>query len=387
MKLNKIYLMMLMSALAVPVMTSCDDDTDSNPTFHEAESFVLNESAYAQNNTIDLSADGTIVSLTCNQPDYGFPVATVYTVQLSFGSSFEEGTYVEMTTTFTDTQIDIDASEMNSSLLDLWETVYGDEEVTTDPIAVYVRLTAVVSGQEIGNSTSNVICLPSVIMSATVTSVALPETMYLIGSYNSWEEFVPMGTVYGLEGQWYQVLYLDTDEWGNDGSFKFGTKENEYIGSDDERLTVTWDGGDIEENSDNNIMIPDAGWYTVFLKVTTSGSDYVFTMTIMDAAVYLISPTNDAAWAIDEALIFTDSGNATLLSPTIETSGELRMAVDCGLDWWRTEFTLKDGSEIYYRDVDIPSNWAEDVGSEYSVTVSAGDVVELDFNNGTGSVN
>ena len=387
MKLNKIYLMMLMSALAVPVMTSCDDDTDSNPTFHEAESFVLNESAYAQNNTIDLSADGTIVSLTCNQPDYGFPVATVYTVQLSFGSSFDEGTYVEMTTTFTDTQIDIDASEMNSSLLDLWETVYGDEEVSTDPVAVYVRLTAVVSGQEIGNSTSNVICLPSVLMSATVTSVALPETMYLIGSYNSWEEFVPMGTVYGLEGQWYQVLYLDTDEWGNDGSFKFGTKENEYIGSDDERLTVTWDGGDIEENSDNNIMIPDAGWYTVFLKVTTSGSDYVFTMTIMDAAVYLISPTNDAAWAIDEAWLFTDSGNATLLSPTIETSGELRMAVDCGLDWWRTEFTLKDGSEIYYRDVDIPSNWAEDVGSEYSVTVSAGDVVELDFNNGTGSVN
>ena len=388
MKLNKkIYIMMLMSAIGLPLLTSCDDDTDSNPTFHEAESFVLNESVYAQNNTIDLSADGTIVSLTCSQPDYGFPVATVYTVQLSFSSSFDDGTYVEMTTTFTDTQINIDASEMNSSLLDLWETVYGDEEVSTDPVAVYVRLTAVVSGQDIGNSTSNVICLPSVLMSATVTSVALPEAMYLIGSYNSWEEFVPMGTVYGLEGQWYQVLYLDTDEWGNDGSFKFGTKENEYLGTDDERLTVTWDGGDLEENSDNNIMIPDAGWYTVFLKVTTSGGDYVFTMTIMDAAVYIISPTAAGAWSIDDSWLFTDSGNGTLVSPAIDSSGELRMAVDCGLDWWRTEFTLKDGSEIYYRDVDIPSNWAEDVGSEYSVTVSTGDVVELDFNNGTGSVN
>lgn len=389
MKLKRIYYMLLLSAMAAPAMTSCDDDTDSNPTFHEADTFVLNESAYAQNNTIDLSADGTVVSLTCNQPDYGFPVATVYTVQLSFDGTFADSSdvsYVEMSTTFTSTEIDIDATEMNSSLLELWESVYGDEDVPTDPVAVYVRLTAIVSGQDIGYSVSNVICLPSVLMSATSSGIELPECMYLAGSHNGWT-FAAMAAVYGLEGQWYQVVYLELDEWGNNGSFKFGTKENDWIGTDDERLTVTYTGGDLEENSDNNIMLPNTGWYTVFIDVSTSGSDYLFDMTIMDAAVYIISPTAAGAWAIDGAWLFTDSGNGTLLSPAIDSSGELRMAVDCGLDWWRTEFTLKDGSEIYYRSVDIPSNWAEDVGSEYSVTVNSGDVVELDFNNGTGSVN
>ena len=367
--------------LALPLLTACDSDTDSNPTFQEASSFVLNESAYATNNTINLAADGTVVSLTCNQPDYGgFPVATVYTVLLSFDSSMS--VYAAMTTTFTSTAIDIDASEMNSTLLELWTTTYGDDvEVSTDPVAVYVQLTALVSGQEIGYCESNIICLPSVLMTTTVTSVDLPEHMYLAGSHNGWV-FDAMGSVNGLEGQYYQVIYLESG-----GSFKFGTKDQDWRGIDDENLTITYSGS-FTDNSDNNIMPDNAGWYTVFIKVTTSGGDYVFNMTLTEAAVYLIAPTADGAWAVNDDWLFTDSGNATLISPAIDASGELRMAVYIsGLDWWRTEFTLKDGSEIYFRDdADIPSNWAEDVGSEYSVTVSTGDVVELDFNNLTGSV-
>ena len=33
---------------AMPLMTSCDNDDDSNPTLHTPESFVLNTPAYAQ---------------------------------------------------------------------------------------------------------------------------------------------------------------------------------------------------------------------------------------------------------------------------------------------------------------------------------------------------
>ena len=382
MKLNNIYKTLLLSALAMPFMASCDSDTDSNPTFHEAETFVLNESAYAANNTINLAASGTVVSLTCSQPDYGFPIATIYTVQLSFESSFDDGTYAEMSTTFTDTSIDIDADEMNSTLLDLWESLYEDEDVPTDPVAVYVRLTAYVSGQSIGNSTSNVICLPSVLMTTTVTTVDLPATMYLAGSHNGWT-FMPMGVVYGLEGQYYTVIYME-----DGGQFKFGTKDQEWLGYTDSRLEITNNtSSDVNgDNDDSNIQFGTGGWYTIYFKVTVSGGDYKFAMTISDAAVYVISPTADSAWAISSTWQFTDNGDGTLISPALDASGELRMAIDCGYDWWRTEFTLKDGSEIYYRDVDISSNWAENVGSEYSVTVASGDVVVLDFNSGTGYV-
>ena len=58
-------------ALTSFVLTSCEKDDNSNPTFiPNASSFVLNTPANAENNTYDLaSANG--LNLTCTQPDYG----------------------------------------------------------------------------------------------------------------------------------------------------------------------------------------------------------------------------------------------------------------------------------------------------------------------------
>jgi hypothetical protein len=56
-----------------------------------------------------------------------------------------------------------------------------------------------------------------------------------------------------------------------------------------------------------------------------------------------------------------------------------------GFDWWRTEFTLYKGN-VYWRTVDIPSNWAENVGTDYSVSVTAGQKLYVDFDNMTGEV-
>lgn len=81
---------------------------------------------------------------------------------------------------------------------------------------------------------------------------------------------------------------------------------------------------------------------------------------------------------------FTDSGKGTLVSPALAAAGEVRMCIDAGIDWWRTEFTLKDG-EIYYRDLNIVDNWEADTGAEYSIKGTPGMVIELDFNKGTGS--
>ena len=56
-----------------------------------------------------------------------------------------------------------------------------------------------------------------------------------------------------------------------------------------------------------------------------------------------------------------------------------------GYDWWRTEFTLHNG-EIFWRNVDIPNSWAETMGSDYSVQVTPGQALFVNFDTNTGEV-
>ena len=80
-----------LALVAVPLMTSCENDDDSNPTLRTPDSFVLNTPAYAENNTYDLS-NAESVNLTTTQPAYGFPAATVYQVQVSLDENFRSVT-------------------------------------------------------------------------------------------------------------------------------------------------------------------------------------------------------------------------------------------------------------------------------------------------------
>lgn len=378
--MKKFFNILLLSALILPSFTACDSDTDSNPIFHEASSFVLNESAYAANNVYNLGVSGSTVQLTCNQPDYGFPVATTYTVQVALDETFTEGSFVELGTAFNSTRIGIDAAELNASLTELWSTVHEGEDIPTEPISAYVRLRAVATGQSIGNSMSNVICLPKVLISTSADALTVPEFMFLAGTMSDWS-FVRMAKVFGLEGQYYRVVYL-----ADGGSFKFGTKENEYLGYNDPRLTVVdnADAGVSGDNDDANIQVSKGGWYVLTMRTVVRGNDYEFTLTFAPAKVYVLGACAGDTWAMSESWMFTDSGNGTLVSPPLSGSGEVRMCVDAGLDWWRTEFTLERGSTLYFRSVDIPTNWAENVGADYSVAGSAGMVIEIDFNKGTG---
>lgn len=382
---------MLLAALTVPFFTACETDTDSNPTFHEADGFVLNEPAYAANNVYDLGSESSTVNLTCSQPDYGgIPMAVVYSVDVCFDDEFADDQYTTLTTTYTSTTIAIDAAELNSALKELYTTVYGDEaEVPTDEaVDICIRLNAVISGQtSLGACQSNTIYI-SVLISAT-ESLAIPSEMYLVGSWDSWAAFHLMPTVYGMEGCFYQTLYFNGDEWGNTfGQFKFGTKDGEYIGTTDERVTLTWDtNATYEENDDANFRILEPGYYTIYIRAKVAGTDYSFEVVVSDAIVVLVSPTSTGAWsATDETYYFTDNGDGTL-SATADADGEMRLAtVVQDYYWWCTEFTFLEDGSIYYRDVDIASNWADNVGSEYSVTIASGQVITIDFNNGTGSV-
>lgn len=377
--MNKFFNILLLSALTLPFFTACESDTDSNPVFHEATEFVLNEPAYAANNTYNLGIAGTTVQLTCNQPDYGFPVATTYAVQVAFDEIFEEENYLELGSTFTNTHIAIDAAELNASLMELWSTVNEDADVPTEAVSVYVRLRAGVTGQSLGNILSNVICLSKVQISADASSLPIPEYMWLAGTMSDWS-WVTMAPVYGLEGQYYRIVYLE-----DGGSFKFGTKEGEWLGYTDSRLTIVDNAsaGVSGDNGDANIQVDKGDWYVLTMKTAVKGKDYAFTLTFAPAKVYIIGACEGGNWAMLDEWRFTDSGNGTLVSPPLAAAGEVRMCVDAGIDWWRTEFTLK-GEEIYFRNIDIPDNWETNLGAEYSVAGTPGMVIELDFNAGTG---
>ena len=74
------------------------------------------------------------------------------------------------------------------------------------------------------------------------------------------------------------------------------------------------------------------------------------------------------------------------VSPAFSSAEEMRAYIKVpGRDWWRTEFTLHKGA-LYFRTVNIPSNWATDVGSDYSVSVTAGQKLYVDFDKNTGEV-
>ena len=69
-------------------LSACEADRDSNPVLNEPDTFVLNVPAFASNNVYDLKNSESL-ELTCTQPDYGIPMATTYSVQISLEENFD----------------------------------------------------------------------------------------------------------------------------------------------------------------------------------------------------------------------------------------------------------------------------------------------------------
>ncbi|MBO7659931.1 MAG: SusE domain-containing protein, partial [Bacteroidaceae bacterium] len=121
--MKKIIYSLLMLVAVGMTFSSCSEDRDSNPTFNpnDVKSFTLNMPGYALNNAYDLEHSEYLV-LTTSQPDYGFPVSTVYTVWVSLDNEHFEN----LATTSTNTYISVPASELNEKIL----TMAGDKDLS-----------------------------------------------------------------------------------------------------------------------------------------------------------------------------------------------------------------------------------------------------------------
>ena len=64
----------------------------------------------------------------------------------------------------------------------------------------------------------------------------------------------------------------------------------------------------------------------------------------------------------------------------------MRMSVKVpGEDWWRTEFAIPNGKIVFRENKSVIDSWSE-IGPEYAINVKAGQKINLNFVQKTGSV-
>lgn len=379
----------LLALLAVVTLgfTACDTDTDSNPTLdlsHVGEGFPLNVPANAENNTYDL-ANATSLELTCSQPNYGgMPLMVRYYVQVSLTEDF--ASYRELATSYTTAKMAVDAREINDAMVELFQEANPDTDYPATPCPLYIKLRAVIDGTDnMGETYSNVITLPSVLASYQAPEATFETQLYVVGQAigEAWSTWKPVPQIYDMPGCYYTVVYVPEGT-----GFKWGAYEQDWRGYDRIR---NWDdvaGADVSASSDGNIVFANGGWYTLFFEAEIVGSSVQYDLHILPAEVYVIGNSMGGNWNVaDPTLALQAPADQTgdWVSPAFTGSGELRAYVNVpGYDWWRTEFTLHNG-EVYWRDVNIIDSWSE-LGSDYAVQVSPGQRLYVNFDSNTGEV-
>lgn len=379
----------LLALLAVVTLgfTACETDTDSNPTLdlsHVDEGFPLNVPANAENNTYDL-ANATSLELTCSQPNYGgMPLMVRYYVQVSLTEDF--ASYKELATSYTTAKMAVDAREINDAMVELFQEANPDTDYPATPCPLYIKLRAVIDGTDnMGETYSNVITLPSVLASYQAPEATFETQLYVVGQAigEAWSTWKPVPQIYDMPGCYYTVVYVPEGT-----GFKWGAYEQDWRGYDRIR---NWDdvaGADVSASSDGNIVFANGGWYTLFFEAEIVGSSVQYDLHILPAEVYVIGNSMGGNWNVaDPTLALQAPADQTgdWVSPAFTGSGELRAYVNVpGYDWWRTEFTLHNG-EVYWRDVNIIDSWSE-LGSDYAVQVSPGQCLYVNFDSNTGEV-
>lgn len=193
-----------------------------------------------------------------------------------------------------------------------------------------------------------------------------PDNVYMIGQeFGGWnwssDQVVEMTPVNGNPGKFWAVRYFANPSDG----FKWCTVR-------------AWSGDFYSLGTDvgfttgsGNAFVSAAGFYIVLVDYT------VKTITIEPAQVYGMG-TCFGGWNTGQYPFVADG---SVMKLTTTASGELRMyanssAAGVGNDWWRMEFIILDGKIVY----------RGNGGDQTRVSVDAGKVVTLDFNNGTGTI-
>lgn len=364
------------AALLSFAAVSCEDDRQII-TMQDPTQFKLNTPAFA-NLEYDLDNSSVLV-LTCSQPDFGFTAPTLYTVQVSLDETFPEGQYETISTTFTSARMEIPADELAAYLTSL--SGKGEEDFPLSQ-KVFFRAIAKVKNTDT-QIVSNVITLNSVRTSFALPPVEFKECLYVVGQNigTAWTTWKPVAAVYGIPGEYYTMVYI-----GEGSGMKWGEAENDWRGYDNLKEVKDNATAGITKDKDGNLSFATAGWYVLHFEGTVVGQTLEYVLKVEPAHAYIIGSCANGDWNNADVNWELTLDGDLFVSPAFVGGGELRAYIAVpGLDWWRTEFTLYKG-KLFFRDVDIPANWAENKGADYSVQGAAGQKLYVDFNNNTGEV-
>lgn len=153
--MKNIFKSTLLLACGVLMLTACSDDNDSNPTLLKPSTFTLNTPAYASAG-IDLATSKT-VNFTWSQPDYGFPAATEYQLEISkdgnYTVSVEEAladetgetmpNYAVLSDYYHTCQAQVPATEIATALENFYK---WSETDVPEQVTFFVRASAVTKG-------------------------------------------------------------------------------------------------------------------------------------------------------------------------------------------------------------------------------------------------
>ena len=379
--------------------TSCEKDDDSNPVLNTKNlKMTLFEATNPTSAVLDLSKSETVNLKIKEQPNYGYPAITVYSVQVAVDPAFAnvqpdeaepEVKYMTLESTYTKANMNVNAMEMNNAIIKLYQAANNGEDPTGKILDAYIRVKAELSRSG-GAIIENTECFSNVIRMSNLAVAyvaAVPKTIFLSGTSvrggNAAKEWAP---VYGQPGVFYTMAYFGagaTFLWGD--SQDTGTGYSRTSSVDDQAESG------VDEAEDGSFVVANAGWYVLqmALSVDKAKNALVSDLTIHPAAAYVIGNPAGGAWNDsdpDWQMTAPDAADGIWESPEFTAAGELRAYIKVpGIDWWRTEFTLYKGS-LFWRTVDIPSNWAECVGSAYSVACEPGNKLYVNFDELTGEV-
>lgn len=364
-KLNYIITCLLGMAL----FTGCQEEPKLtiNPAAEQGTlTFEVNTPAYSDYTYIlsDANATATMETLYVrNQPDYGFTAATKYYTQVSFGETFEEGTFVELETVGAAQKVLINTKEMNKAI-----TLLQGDNVNENPgvMTVYVRLRANLSDAT-GSVTSTTPIVKDAYSNVLTFSIqpyymllvdALPQPYWLVGDFNGWSNdaagaaagLIPMSLVNGYS---YDGV-TGAGEFTFTGYFEAGLGYKLVLVPGDWNIQVGYDGANLvfNDGGSGNITVAESGYYTL----TANSKTYTGTFEAADvnAAVH---PQMEFVGSFDDW-----GGNPIMMSPmgmqhlwyaemTFDTDceGKFRNDSSWGANWGGDSFpysTAKSGSNI-----------------------------------------
>ena len=357
--MKNIFKSSLLLACGVLMLTACSDDNDSNPTLLKPATFTLNTPAYSTAG-IDLQTSQT-VNFTWSQPDYGFPAATEYELQISKDGNYtvsvaqaaadETGetlpNYTNNANVYQTCNAAVPATEIANALMQFYKWSDGElpEEVT-----FYARASAVTKGTEkIYSNNVQVTVKPYYVelSDAPIVLWYMVGDCFLNANGEGWKNesggigkgLTPLLPKVGAEFE--KTTGLGTLEYT--GYFPAGAqfKFVQVPGSWDTQMNYT-NGDNLpdyitdEDNDKHNVGVSEEGYYTI----TMDTKNNKFTIAKYEGTVktfaQIFMPGDHNEWDITAAI-----------NPMLQ-KGEVHQ-------WFVSDFTLANAAGVKF--MDGTSSW------------------------------